>query len=52
MLESLCGNNDSVLETQAMLDSKTLLDCFNDHVKETPDKTFMTQPMGGGLGPC
>lgn len=29
-------------------DSKTIIDYFNEHVAKLGDKTFMTQPMGGG----
>jgi len=45
MLDSLCGAAPT--ETLNMSDAKTLLDCFAKLCKETPDKTFMTQPMGG-----
>ena len=31
-----------------MSDATTLLDTFAAHVKKTPNKVFLTQPMGGG----
>lgn len=46
MFEKLCG---ATQDTPDMSGAKTLLDSFKTFVAQDPDKTFMTQPMGGDV---
>jgi long-chain acyl-CoA synthetase len=49
---SLCGGDTTTNESKEtqiiMSDDKTVLDYFFDNVDKTPDRIWMTQPMGGG----
>jgi hypothetical protein len=43
--DSICGHPNQQID---MSDATTLLDTFAAHVEKTPNKVFLTQPMGGG----
>ena len=47
LIDTVCGATTTD-EQPNMSEAKTLLDTFSAWVEKTPDRVFLTQPMGGG----
>ena len=46
LIDTVCGTTHE--EQPNMSEAKTLLDTFSAWAEKTPDRVFLTQPMGGG----